>query len=321
MNTSEVRIESISFEDETYRISEDLDPAPLQESLREVGQLNPVILLEGDGPASIVVCGFRRLRALKRMGADRCMARCLPADRCTTIAAFRMALWDNLANRRLDPLEKARALYTLRNACGVDQEKLVESYLRPLGLAPHKNVLRTYLGLHGLDPDLKRFLGEDRITVATAERLAGMGREAQAAMAVIFEAARFSASLQRQLIDLIEDVASIEGRTAGEIAKDPEIAQAANDASRSPYQRGEAIYRSLYQRRNPRLSRAQARFLDGRRRLELPGSVRLTPDPFFERPNLRVEFEAPSAESFREIACALDRVARTGDLAPLFEVE
>jgi ParB-like chromosome segregation protein Spo0J len=321
MDTTEVRFERINFDDETFRISEDLDPAPLEESLREVGQLNPVILLDREGSAGIIVCGFRRLRALKRMGADRCLARYLPADRCAPLAALRIALWDNLAHRRLDPLEKARVLNALKNSCGVGQDRLVDSYLKPLGLAPHKNVLKTYLGLHDLDRDLKRLLGEDLITVASAERLAGMTRETQAAIATVLGAARFSASLQRQLLDLIEDVAAIEGRAAGEITKAPEILQAANDASRSPYQRGEAIYTILYRRRNPRLSRAQERFLDGRRRLELPGSVRVTPDPFFERPRIRVEFEAPSAESFREIAGALDRAGRTGDLAQLFEVE
>ena len=45
MDIDEVTLDSINFDDETYRISEDLDPAPLEESLREIGQLNPVILL------------------------------------------------------------------------------------------------------------------------------------------------------------------------------------------------------------------------------------------------------------------------------------
>jgi ParB-like chromosome segregation protein Spo0J len=321
MDTDEVPLEKINFDDESYRISEDLDPAPLQESLREVGQLNPVILLDNAGSTGIIVSGFRRLRALKRMRAGRCLARFLPRDRRHPLAAFRIALWDNLAHRQLDPLEKARVLFTLKHTCGVGQGDLVESYLRPLGLAPHKNILRSYLGLHVLAPDLKRFLAEGRITVASAERLAGLSREAQAALAVVFDAARFSASLQRQFLDLIEDLAAIRDCAAAEVAREPEIVPVLNDAGLSPYQRGESIFGILYRCRNPRLSEAHARFLAGKSKLDLPGSVRVTPDPFFEKPRIRVEFEAPSAESFREITCALDRAARTTDLAGLFQVK
>jgi ParB-like chromosome segregation protein Spo0J len=321
MDIAEVTLDNINLEDETYRISEDLDPAPLEESLREIGQLNPVILLSRSDSGAIVVSGFRRLRALKRFGAGRCLARFLTPDRRTPLAAFRVALWDNLSHRLLDPLEKARVLYALKHTCGVGQEELVESYLRPLGLAPHKNVLKTYLGLHVLDRNLKRFLAEGRITAACAERLAGLSPEAQIALSGVLGSARFSASLQRQLLDLVDDLAAIQNCGADEVVRDPEIVRALNDSSLSPYQRGEAVFKILYRQRNPRLSEAHARFVAGKDRLGLPGSVRVTPDPFFEQPRIHVEFEAPTAETFREIAGALDRAARTGDLAGLFQVK
>lgn len=321
MDIAEVRLDNIDFDDETYRISQDLDPAPLEESLREIGQLNPVILVGHSDSRAIVVSGFRRLRALRRMGVGRCLARFLAPDRCSPLAVFRVALWDNLSHRPFETLEKARVLFTLKNICGVAQSELVELYLRPLGLAPHKNVLRTYLGLHVLDRDLKRFLAEGRITSASAERLAGMSPEAQVALASVFGSARFSASLQRRFLDLIEDLAAIRNCTADEVVREPEIVQSLNDRGLSPYERGESIFGILYRHRNPRLSEAHARFVAGRNRLGLPGSVRMTPDPFFEQPRIRVEFEAPTAESFREIACALDRAARTVDLAGLFQVK
>lgn len=50
--------------------------------------------------------------------------------------------------------------------------------------------------------------------------------------------------------------------------------------------------------RNPRLSMAWEVFLAEKSKLDLPGSVRLSPDPFFERLRLRVEFDVNSAFRF-----------------------
>ncbi len=320
MDMREVRLENVDFGDETFRISEDLDPAPLGDSVREVGQLNPVILQEKKGSRALIISGFRRLRALRRIGADHCLARFLPPDGGQPLAAFRIALWDNLAHRQLDPLEKARVLFTLKRICSTDQDTLVQTYLPMLGLASHKNVLQCYLKLHLLNSGLRRSLAEGALTVTSAEHLALQGQGVQAAMAALFDRARFSASLQRQFMDLVEDLAAIRECGAEEIVGHPEICTALNDSSQTPFQRGEAVFKILHRRRNPRLSAAEERFQAEKARLGLPGSVRLTADPFFEKPRIRVEFEAPSADGFREIADALHRAAHAPALADLFRV-
>ncbi|MCL2877826.1 MAG: ParB N-terminal domain-containing protein, partial [Acidobacteria bacterium] len=67
MVLKDVEIGGIDAECEDLRISEELDSADLEDSLRAVGQLNPVILLER-GARPIIVCGFRRIAALRRLG-------------------------------------------------------------------------------------------------------------------------------------------------------------------------------------------------------------------------------------------------------------
>jgi ParB-like chromosome segregation protein Spo0J len=321
MNDREMRLEQIDFSDETFRISEDLEPASLQASLREVGQLNPVILRENAASRPAIVCGWRRLTALRRLGENRCIARCLPREEGGPLSAFRIAIWDNLAQRQFDALEKARILFTLEHACAVEETILVDRYLPLLGLASHKNVLQSYLRLHLLSADLRRHLIEGRLTVASAEHLAGQNRKAQDAMASLFDRSRFSASLQRQVLDLVDDLAAIGECGAEEIVGSPEIRAALSDPGLTPFQRGEAVCRILHRRRNPRLSQAEERFQAEKGKLDLPGSVRLTPDPFFEKPRIRVEFDSPTAASFREIADALHRAARSPGIDGLFRVK
>ncbi|MGA2260844.1 MAG: hypothetical protein ABSH28_05350 [Acidobacteriota bacterium] len=71
---------------------------------------------------------------------------------------------------------------------------------------------------------------------------------------------------------------------------------------------------------NPRLSMARDAFLAEKSKLDLPGSVRLSPDPFFERPRLRVEFDMNSARAFRKTVAALDCARGAASLDRLFQI-
>ncbi len=315
-----ISIEAIDAGDERYRISEALVSPALESSLREIGQMNPLTLVEGKGGSLVVVTGFRRVNALKGIGATHALARILPRENSGPLEAFRLAVWDNVAHRELQALEKARALHTLKHTCGASRELLVGTYLPLLGLEPHKNVLQVYLALHNMTPALKHLLMDSRITPAVAERLAGKSPEDQQQIGAAFEKARWSTSLQRQLLDLVEELAVTGKAGFGGVFNRPEIAALLDDVSLSPFQRGEQVYAALYRWRNPRLSRAEEKFRQGKRSLGLPGAVRLTPEPFFETPRLRVEFEAPSPEQFRELAAAVQRAAESPRLAELFEV-
>ena len=68
MRYGETSLERIDFADETFRISEDLECEVLLTSLREIGQVHPVLLLD-EGEKCRIVCGFRRLHALRRLNA------------------------------------------------------------------------------------------------------------------------------------------------------------------------------------------------------------------------------------------------------------
>jgi len=315
----EVPLDSIDFGDETFRISEDVDSAAMRASLAAIGQLNPVLLIE-ESSRRIIVCGFRRLRALRELGRTVALAQTRSSAGCSRLEAFRLAIFDNLSHREFNPLEKARILFTLKGVCEVAHDTLVEAYLPLLGLPTHKNVLRTYLGLHVLDPDLRRMFNDGRLTLASAERLSGSSREAQHEFASLLARVRFSASRQREMLDLAEELASITDTALGEVFERAEIHSILGDSRLSPFQKGEQIYELLYRWRNPRLSQAEERFQVEKEQLGLPGAVRISPDPHFETPRLRVEFDVASAQRFREIASALREAAEARALEELFRV-
>jgi hypothetical protein len=321
MICTEVALGEIDFEDETFRVSEDLDPAGMKASLQAIGLINPVVLLENQCASRYaIVCGFRRLRGLRRLGIDQASARCLQTAEHNTLGVFLQAVWDNLSHRRLCPLEVARILFTLAHQCGVEKGDLVARFLPLFGLSPHTNVLQAYLDLHRLHADLRRLVNAGHLTLASAERLARTTPEDQAGSARLLSKIRLSASLQREVLDLADDLAALTRSKLGEILNQPGILALADDARLSPFQKGEQIHAFLYRRRNPRISQVRETFRAEKAGLNLPGTVRLSPDPFFESPRLRVEFDVDSAQAFRETVGALERAGRTAALDRLFGI-
>jgi len=317
MLLDDVEIDGIDAECEDFRISEDLDSANLEDSLRAVGQLNPVILLER-GARQVVVCGFRRIAALRRLGVRTVTARILTDEDCRTTHPLEFALYDNLAHRKLSPPEQARAMVKLRDICGVSRERLIGEFLPLLGLPPRENALLTCLALHVAHPELRRLFAADALTPASMERIAGLSENEQERIAALMAVVRLSASLQKKTLDLLDDLAGI-NRAAFTAPLDiPEIQDIFRDARLSSFQKGEKLYGALYRLRNPRLARAEADFAAQRKRLGLPGAIRVTPPPYFETAGLRVEFEAASPEKFRELVSALQKAADSPELEKLF---
>jgi hypothetical protein len=313
----EMSIEDIDSECEEFRISEELNITPVLESLREIGQLNPVILL-GRNPRKVVVCGFRRIYAMQRLGFPRISVGILD-ESCDSLKAFRLAIWDNLSHRQLNPLEKARVLFKLQSLCGVLADKIVKDYLPLLGLAPHESVLGSFLSLHAIQPDLKQCLVEGKLTLSSLEILAKTACSIQDRIALLMGNIRLSASLQKKVLSLLEDLAAMTNAPFDAPLNQPEAMAILEDPRLSPFQKGEKLHELLYGLRNPRLSQAQKQFLARKKLLGLPGSIQINPHPFFETSDLHVEFNAPDAARFRDLAAMLQKAAQLQELEELYE--
>ena len=320
MNFIQIQFEEIDCDDEEFRISEDLDSPSILDSVREIGQLNPVLLLDRK-PRKVIVCGFRRIRAMRRLGNSGVLARLLPEDANNSIKSINIALWDNLSHRQLSVLEKARVLDKLKNAFGISDEVLLTTYLPLLDLKPHGNILNAYISLNSVHPELRRCLVEGLLTHSSLERLAKTPDQVQDRVASLMTGIQLSASLQKKVFGILEDLSAMAGAPLDAPLDSSEVLAVLNDSRLSPFQRGEMLYAILYGLRNPRLSKAVEQFNLKRKRLGLPGSVRINPHPFFESTNLHVEFDAPDAESFRELTAALRTAAEKPELEGLFQPE
>ncbi len=320
MILEQMPLEEISFEREAFRISEILDSASIRNSLAQVGQLNPVILLDQESRKTIV-CGFRRVFALKMLGKERVSARILSSADISVPQAFDLALWDNLSHRELNLLEKARVLAKLRIMCGIGEERLRDFYLPALGLSSSPAVLRNYLRVDGMHEGLRQCLLAGKLTHSSLELLAAKPESVQESVAELMDRIRLSASLQRKVLNLLEELASMRGASFDAPLKEPQMRTTLEDPALSPFQKGEKVHENLYQQMHPRLSRAVERFQNQKKLLGLPGSIQIQPHPFFEDPGVRVSFDAPDVHRLRQLTAALQKAAESPDMEELFKVE
>jgi ParB-like chromosome segregation protein Spo0J len=313
-----VPLSEIDYADDSFRISEELDSERLRVSIVEVGQIHPVFLLARAGAGLVIVAGFRRLRALTRIGSPDGLAHIFAGRGTSRLDLFRLALWENLSHRQLNPLEVARALKVLREGCGLTEEVLARQYLPVFGLQPGARALHSCLSLNDLHPQLRQMVLEGRLTGNCAERLALMGSRFQSVMAGLLTQLRLSANLQRQVLERIDQIAHRDDIDPATVLENPAITAVLRDPGLSPAQRGERLHEWLHSLCHPRLSRAHQQFEAARKELELPAQVRIKHDPYFERPAIQIEFEASSLQSFCETADALQEVSRKPSLAALF---
>ncbi|MEJ2246343.1 MAG: ParB N-terminal domain-containing protein [Acidobacteriota bacterium] len=279
MICQEISIKEIDFENETFRISEEVISVPLTASIRIIGQLNPVVLLKSNLQYRIV-CGFRRLNALRQLNTPTVLARILESGSSGSLDFFDLALWDNLSHRQLNPLEKARVLYKLKNDFGVSDWRSTRIYLARMDLKPNE-VLRAHMVLHESHPDFRRHFKEGRLTQASMEYLSTIPSSSRETIALSLEKIRLSASLQRKFFSLLDDLAAMNGAEPGKPLEDPQVREVLNNPRLSPAQRGENVYAILYRLRYPRVAQAEKMFVERKQSLGLPGSIRITADPLF----------------------------------------
>jgi len=97
----------------------------LARSLREVGQLQP-ILVRRNGDRFRLVAGERRWRAARQLGQKAIAALVLDQGPPAQGGDRLLQLAENLQREDLDPLERARAVAALMEAEGLSQKAVAE---------------------------------------------------------------------------------------------------------------------------------------------------------------------------------------------------
>jgi ParB family chromosome partitioning protein len=131
----------------------------LIESLREHGQLNPVILWDSRTPY-IIVDGFRRIEAISALGGDSVQA--VFAHAKDEAAALVVSFAENARRKNLTAHDKANAIWRAVNLYQMDKRDVAAA------LALSTRQVDRYLKLLELSDPLLNAVRDDRISMAHA---------------------------------------------------------------------------------------------------------------------------------------------------------
>jgi len=302
-----IQLDKIDWNDTSCLITFGPLPHKLLLSIQTVGLIEPPLLQGKKNGLFRIVCGGRRLAVCKKIGLNSLSCRVLPSSfehqRC-----LRLAIYDNVAQRTLNPVEKSLVLAKMSNY--LEEPQLIDEFMPLLDLEPSITLFNRYLGLHDLEEVILDSLAAGRLNERIAFALATQEQRDRLAYLLLFEELPFSVSVQEEIIETVEEIARKENLTPEQILSSKEIRALRQASKRPARQRAQEIRKHLQARRNPRLTARRERFAREARDLNLPSGVRLVPPPYFEGPKWILECTFERAE---ELASRLRRVALLAD--------
>lgn len=313
---SNIPIEEIDRQDQTFllRLPSDLDR--LAASLQCQGQINP-LRLEQTESGLRPVCGFRRLEAAGPAGLSSLNAY-IHTD-SDPVQLFTIALEDNLLARGLSRMEKAEAIGKLRNEFGLSDETLIGTFLPVLDVPADRHHLVELLELSGLAEPLKDAV-EAGLHFRVALPLGDWSRSEQPLFLEKFEEYGPGQGQQKKLFSLLDDLRRTTDQTVSELWEAIENEDLAGRANLPPHSRLQQILSALHHRRYPTLARFESRYQRLQRELAIPPEIRVQPPEYFEGEQLSVSFRASSVQDFRQTVDRLVEISRHPALEEVYEL-
>ena len=274
------------------------DLNPLIQSIERVGLINPPLLKRDNQGSVTIITGYRRIKALKSLKADRVGCRVLSGDNILPIECFLLNLHDNLAVRKLNDVEKGMVLARL--IPWIKTLEIVEYYMPLLGLPSNKTTLFSYLRLEEeMEVEAKESIAQGQLSLRNAIMLLDIDSISRSFIIDLISNMKLTVNQQRQLIEYTVDLSHIEGISIPDILDDQSVKRMNSDTRMNNPQKGRALIRYLRMRRYPSVSKAEREFEKMVSKLNLGKRIRIDHSPSFEAPYYRLEVLFKDGPSLR----------------------
>jgi hypothetical protein len=292
-------LDDLDPEEGPYCMSYGFESGPLIRSIREVGVLNPPLLAElGEGRRAVVT-GFRRIRAMREMGLKKVPVRILQGSGVTPLRCLLINLHDNLATRRLNPVEVG--MFLNRLSTHLPEGRILESYLPLLDLPSHRETFLFYTRLEReLDREIKRELAQGRVSLHVVKLLMDLDRESRTAAFSLFQEAGLNSNQQKQCVEILFDLFQLTGKKISPLLEEESLRALLSDTKTNKPQKARALLQNLREQRFPRLAEAERKFKETVTRMDLPAGVKMEPPPYFEGSNYRLEILFTEGDDVRK---------------------
>lgn len=304
-------------DDDLYRLPSFAPLQPLKDSIRLAGLLSPLILEPSPQGGLRIVCGFRRLQALRELEFHRAEARIL-TDPASSAERFRIALAENAAHRTFNAAEVSWAIKKLR-LMQVKDEEIWRSFFPLMRLGSNPNLLVLLAPIADLPPHWQQTAAEDRLSFEVIKDLADLTDVERDAIWRLFQTLRLGKNRQREFLLLLQDVARLSDSSLCALLESSAFREVI-DSPLTPSQKSERLKQILWQMRYPRYSEQEEAFSELIKRMRPPKGVSIHHAPYFQDEEMTVAFSFGSAREFRNRLDWLEEQYREGKIDELVQL-
>lgn len=310
-----IEIGRVDSADTTYHISTPTPVEDLVKSIHQHGMITPPILREKTPGRFIIVSGFRRISACRKLCWDRMDAR-ITDQASSDLECLRLAILDNAVHRPLNTIEQSIAICKL--GLFIDDERQLCQEAGSAGLQVNPELVRKLKQVALLYPELLAPLLSGVIPLTIALELGNLDKDAACLFLQVFETLKPTLNHQKEIVSLARESALARNVPVASIIKD--VAELiADDQPPDRFQKIQKIRAHLQRLRYPEISRFEKVFQERLMRLNLPDFIRLTAPPHFEGTGFGLSITFDNMEQFQSGIDFLSRLTLSPDFKKIID--
>lgn len=303
-NDDVIPLEKIDFQNTDYQITTEENTDSLCFSIKKIGLIQRPLLIRGE-KKYIVLCGFRRINALKRLNESRIKAQIIEA-REAELEKIQVAITDNIFQRQLNLIEQSRALSLLRNL-NYDDKQLIQEASN-LGLPGNLSVIEKILQLCRLPDEIQQYIISNSISLPIAIELARLDADTSVTIARLFFSLGFGLNKQREMLTFLREIAKREDTTIASLLNEFALRKIIDDDQAEKPLKARHVRTYLKKRRFPRLSEAEKAYQEAVKKLPFDNGMKLMPPIHFEGNSYTLSIDFKNLDELKMRRAILDRV-------------
>lgn len=277
---------------------DDSAPPALKQSFQELGILHPPIIQQVSNGTFDLICGRKRLHALKhQFNQTNVPCLILPPD-CDLYTFFLYILTDQQLHGPLSPMEAAFFFKCCLKK--LDEKEAINFFLPRLGFKPQATILHQLISLSTLDESIQNQIHHGFIGDKIAFELLDLPPEDRSFLSELFELLQPGTGKQKRILMLSREIAQRSHQSITTLFEEQEFQYILGHTEMNAPQKVHSILELLQKKFYPQSSDAKQCFRDRTRKLNLPQGYELKHTLNFEKDAVYLTVSYPDLGSFEK---------------------
>ncbi len=311
---NQVPLSLIDPGDQTYRLTTEAGIDDILDSIKNVGLINPPILIKKKSKYTII-CGFRRIAACRMLGLLNIEAKILDSS-TNEIDCVKCAITDNSFQRPLNLIEQSRSLFML-SGFFKDITSLAD-VASSLGLPHNPSIIKKIINIYHLPLFIQNCVLSNIISLSMAVELGRFEKHAGIIFAEIFNDLKLGLNKQRELITLINEISLRENIPVIKVIQESGFQEILQNDELDRTKKTKTLRFYLKKRRYPSITRAEQKFEELVKELKLGNNMKLIPPKNFEGNTFIIKLHFNNLKDLQDHSDTLEEILQNSTLKKFF---